>query len=454
MIRRLLSTNKGASGSPLGPKNVVFGPHPKASRPLAARAPISPVASESSLSFGAVRGVGGQLTCLILLSLAPATAQAREVVLTFGGDVCANRSRVQPEAGGTRIGSSLVPWSAWTRHMARLLDGHINFINLETVLNDAPLKGAGKKYTFLTHPNALRHLTRLGVNLVSLANNHAYDYGGQGALATLRHVQTVAAENKGRLWFAGLGRNENEAGRVVRFKVRGHTFAFAAMGNLTNMNMRHRAGRRKPGTLGVRVKADYEQVLSHLAKVKADYKIFSVHLGVERRVQLDPGQRAKYERALTDAGVDLVLGHHPHVVRPVQRKGHKLIFYSLGNYMMRGARDMWPLPDAQDYGLFGRLHLNFDVRLGRLVPTALEVVPLTDMHNIPRPLGGAEGQRRVRVLNRLSSAELGDEALRFRIRNDGTGVACFPGEAGPRAQRVCGRAQSAHERREGGMKSE
>ena len=58
-----------------------------------------------------------QLTCLFLLALAltPVTAQAREVVLTFGGDVCANRSRILPEAGGTRIGSSQVPWSEWTR---------------------------------------------------------------------------------------------------------------------------------------------------------------------------------------------------------------------------------------------------------------------------------------------------------------------------------------------------
>ena len=395
-------------------------------RALTAQHPLTPLAVAAAL--------------VALWTGAVATeCRAEEVVITFGGDVSANRSRVAPEAGGTRFGRRLAAFSEWTAKIRPLLNGDINFINLETVISDTPLRDARKKYTFLSHPNAVRHLAKAGVNLFSLANNHAYDYGAAGVRSTLRHMRAVRKEQGGRIWYAGIGLNDEQAARVTRFKVRGHTFAYAAIGNLTNMNRKHRAGPKKPGSLGIRIVEDYERVLRNLRAVKADFKILSCHLGIERRTSLDPGQRAKYERALDFAGVDLLIGHHPHVVRAVQRHGDGVIFYSLGNYMMRGARDMTPLPDAQDYGLFGRAYLSVDPAKKRLKVRALEVAPLTQMHAFSLPMRGAEAKRRIRVLNQVSKQSVDAEAVRFIERSDGSAVACWPGPRGKRAQRICGK---------------
>ena len=365
-------------------------------------------------------------------------ASAAELVITMGGDVCANRSRQAPEPHGTRIGRQLTPWAQWTGSIRPLLNGDLNFINLETIVSDRPLRGASKKYTFLSHPNAVRHLVKAGVNLISVANNHAYDYGAAGVRSTRNHMRKIRRENGGRIWFAGSGLNDTEAASVRVFTVRGHRIAFAAIGNLTNMNRAHRAGPRKPGTLGIRMLDDWQRVLNNLQRTTADFRILSCHVGVERSTRLDSWQRERYEKALDDAHVDLIIGHHPHVVRAVQRHRGKLIFYSLGNYMMRGARDMTPLADPLDYGLFGRVYLDVGEG-GRLVARAVEIVPLTQMHDISRPLAGLEGQRRVRVLNGISERDTQAEAVRFVARKNGTAVACFPGKKGPRAKRVCPR---------------
>ena len=80
------------------------------------------------------------LTGAILGTFAlPSSAAAREVVITFGGDVSANRSRVAPEPGGTRFGRRLVRFGEWTAKIRPLLNGDINFINLETVISPRQL---------------------------------------------------------------------------------------------------------------------------------------------------------------------------------------------------------------------------------------------------------------------------------------------------------------------------
>ena len=381
------------------------------------------------------------LSAFLVVSTVAAGGEAHavggELVVTFGGDVCLNRSRLTPEASGTRFGATLMTWPKLTRAIRKQTNGDLNFVNLETVVSDKPLSSVQKKYAFLSHPDGVDYLVRMGINLMSTANNHAYDYGEQGAHSTLRHLARIKRRHP-KLHYAGLGSNEKQAAAVQVFRVRGYRVAFAAIGNLTNMNKAHRAGPHKAGTLGIRYEKDWLQVLDNLRRVKADYKILSAHLGVERSVRLDPGQRAKYEQALKRAGVDLVIGHHPHVVRPVQKQGRKLIFYSLGNYLIRGARNMAPFPDRLDYGLFGRVYLNFDVKRGRLVATAVEAIPMTEMHAVSTPMKPTEAARRIAVLNQISKAQLGAAALKLRARSDGSGIACLGGPYGPRAKRACG----------------
>jgi poly-gamma-glutamate synthesis protein (capsule biosynthesis protein) len=160
------------------------------------------------------------------------------------------------------------------------------------------------------------------------------------------------------------------------------------------------------------------------------------------QVELDRGQRAKFLRAITEGDADLVLGHHPHVVRPVELRDGRAIFYSLGNYLMAGAADLTRRAEAQDYGLFARAHFARDARrAGRLSLQALEAIPLTGMHLQARPMPKAASERRIELLNQLSRQQLGVHAAEFRVRADGRGVECTNSSRlvlSARAAEVCG----------------
>ena len=188
--------------------------------------------------------------------------------------------------------------------------------------------------------------------------------------------------------YAGLGIGESQAAAPVIFKVKGKTIAFAAVGIISNMNLAHRTGPNKAGTLRFRDDKDYQLVINKLKAVRADYKILSIHYGKERDVDVDTFQKKRFTKAFDEADVDLILGHHAHVVRGIQRRGDgKIGFYGLGNYMMRGARNMGPLPDPQDYGLLGKLILKENLSNGRLYAESLSLHPLTQFYWNSRVMG-------------------------------------------------------------------
>tara|TARA_B100000029_G_scaffold408123_1_gene409282 strand:+ start:478 stop:1647 length:1170 start_codon:yes stop_codon:yes gene_type:complete len=383
------------------------------------------------------------IAILVIFSTVFLTGAGRqqEIVITFGGDVCLNRNGLKSRPDGTKVGGRLVSWEKLASGIKPLIDGDLNFLNLETVVTGRnQISARGKKFVFRSHPKGVEYLAEIGFNLMSLANNHAFDFGVEGVKETLKHSGRLT-KTKG-VYFAGLGNNDAEAIEPVVFEYGGHTFAFGAVGIITNMRRNERATPERPGMVGFRFKGDYERVLDAMAAVKADYKILSIHYGTERQVKLDRGQQARFQRAVRKAGVDLVLGHHAHVVRAVERKKNKLIFYGLGNYLIRGARNMEPFPDAQDYGLFGRLYLAFNEESGRLEAQAVEAVALTGMHYIARPRKAEGGARRIKVLNDLSRRSVGDSALTFEVRRDGTGIACFGSDLGPRAKKRCGSSET------------
>src|SRR6185503_5920301 len=129
------------------------------------------------------------------------------LTLVLVGDVGLNRSGTAVDARGVLEGPVPTPWTELSARVAKLIDGDLNFINLETVVTDrndlhAADKGQAVPFGFRSHPAGVRALTSLGFNLVSAANNHAYDFGAEGARETVRHLGALAAE--GRLHFSGI----------------------------------------------------------------------------------------------------------------------------------------------------------------------------------------------------------------------------------------------------------
>ncbi|MGI9406038.1 MAG: CapA family protein [Hyphomicrobiaceae bacterium] len=374
-----------------------------------------------------------------LLTLPRSETDRDEVfVIVLVGDtgLNASRQRVRPNAAvrhGKRYGW---PWT--TKHVAPLIDGHLNFANIETVVTARnSLSPRNKLYNFRMHPNGLRHLVDTGFNLLSLANNHSADYGRRGILDTLKHADRL--RSAGLRAHAGLGRDRAGAVAAKAFRIDGGRFAFAAMGIGAGAPGVARAGARKPGQVSIHDKRVFFDVVDGLAQSQADFRILSMHYGQEREVYPAEHQVRRWrDEVLVGRDIDLIVGHHTHVAQGVQMTNGKLIFYGLGNFLHLGTQDMSKFNACRDYGLLARVFVVRDAT-GAMTAQAVQVVPLTDMHLQPRPMTGKRARRRIDVLNflvsKLDDEIAGSRGVRFAKQVDGSGLFCRPG-----AENMPGRA--------------
>lgn len=379
------------------------------------------------------------------------------LTIVLAGDTGFNRSGQTVEPDGFRKGK-LWGFAEASEEIAAEIDGDLAFANIETVVtdrNDIPPddKEQGTSFHFRSHPESLDPLLEMGFNLFSLANNHSMDYGPQGAEETLFHFAVTRHERP--IAFAGVGADFEEATRPACLEVDGIRVGFAAIGIITGARPAHRAGEDKPGQASYRRKEDFRHTIDRLAEMEADYRILSVHYGKEGRVFADARQIQDFrEEAALQEGIDLIVGHHPHVVQGVELAGDSLIFYGLGNFLHPGTADMGRFGICRDYGLLAKVHL---VRreTGRFQVMAIEAIPIEDTHLKPKPLEPvAAAHNRIEVLNYLGS-RLGNrensQGVRFTPQPDGSGLYCaaeaaaLPGKIG----RLCdgwGPAQPPPER--------
>ncbi len=183
---------------------------------------------------------------------------------------------------------------------------------------------AGKAYTFRADPGRVEVLEQLGVDAVTLANNHVYDYGPEALLDTF-----TVLEEAGVPYF-GAGRTLEEAMKPLYLEVEGRTVALVAASRAEKYKMTPQATETEPGILRCYDTELFLQAIRE-AKANADFCIAFVHWGTEysydlEQVQLDTG------RAYLDAGADAVIGAHSHCLQGMEYYDGKPIVYSLGNY--------------------------------------------------------------------------------------------------------------------------
>jgi len=201
------------------------------------------------------------------------------------------------------------------------------FGNLEGPISDKGIK-VGSIYSFRAKPEAIEGLTFAGFNLISLANNHALDYGREALEDTFLRLKTAGID------YVGAGFNEGEAygGRTPIIKeIEGTKIGFLAYTNLGPESWK--ATSENSGIAWVSEK-DMEKVKESIksAKERVDILIVSLHAGEEYAAE--PTQfQIEFSKAAIDAGADLVIGHHPHVVQKSEKYKDKWIFYSLGNFV-------------------------------------------------------------------------------------------------------------------------
>jgi poly-gamma-glutamate capsule biosynthesis protein CapA/YwtB (metallophosphatase superfamily) len=249
-------------------------------------------------------------------SLQSTTADSAAVILRFGGDVLL--------AGYYESAMDDGPAQAFDGFPA-LADADVAMVNLECPVTVHGAK-VSKPFNFRMSPRYLRVLSDAGIDIVSLANNHIYDYGKEGLFDTISYLDSVAIRH------VGAGRDGEEAYRPVVCTLRGHTVAFLA----------YYGGGEAPGagrnSSGV-ARRELGRIVNAITSVRRDsgatYVVVNLHWGTEKAEKPDASQRA-FARALIDAGADAVIGHHPHVLQGIELYRSGVIVYSLGNFVFGG----------------------------------------------------------------------------------------------------------------------
>lgn len=188
----------------------------------------------------------------------------------------------------------------------------------------------GKAYTFRAPRKNVRILKQLGVDAVSLANNHTYDYGRSAFFDTMSVLKGAGIK------YTGAGKNIKEAKKPVYLHCKGKTIAVIAATRAEKYVMTPGAGKKSPGVFRTYNDRAYVRAIRK-AKKKADCVIAFVHWGTEYSTVLEAAQKQQ-ARDYIDAGADAVVGAHTHCLQGVGFYKGRPICYSLGNYWFNSKR--------------------------------------------------------------------------------------------------------------------
>ncbi|MBI3566243.1 MAG: CapA family protein [Elusimicrobia bacterium] len=336
-------------------------------------AALSAAATLASASTPAV-----STSAAVAASTAPAEV---EVLLVAVGDIRLDG----PVAEAARKAGPAGPAAA----VKDLLAGDIVFGNLEEPLTTRGAKTV-KTWNFRARPAQLKLLKTAGFNLLNVANNHVWDYGREGFEDTLKALE------KGDWDFVGGGRDRAAAEQVRTFEYEGLIVGFIG---LTSTHPEAAwAGKSRPGV----AYSDFARMgeIVGRAKKECDVLVVSFHGGTE--LAEDPNEIQKaVARAAIDAGADLFLGHHPHVLQPVEVYKGKPILYSLGNFLF-----VSPTPTT-------RASVVARIRLGRDGVRAIDLTPVDTNYGRPKPAPPELAAAAKAALDRMGALTARPDLVRF-----------------------------------------
>ena len=246
------------------------------------------------------------------------------VKLVFAGDMdfddrYTNMTALRARSNGILdcIDSSLVE---------RMRNADICMINNEFPYSDRGQPLANKKFTFRAKPSTVDFLSQLGVDIVSLANNHAYDYGEDALLDTFDTLTTAGIK------YVGAGHNISEAMTPQYFTINGTKISIVAATQIER-SLPPDTVEATENNAGVLRTLDPEKFVSVIkeAKSNSDVCIVFVHWGSENKTDFEDSQ-VILAKSYAEAGADLILGAHPHVLQGFDYVGDVPVLYSMGNY--------------------------------------------------------------------------------------------------------------------------
>lgn len=204
-----------------------------------------------------------------------------------------------------------------------LEDAEIVFGNFESTLTNATIAskqmGSGLVFAFRTPPDYSHLLKEVGFDILNVSNNHSFDFGDRGFQDTVANIERAGIRAIG------------EKDKIVYTYHEGMKIAWLGLSYFPKQNSI--------------LNMSHALALVEEAEANADMVILSIHAGAEGTEAMHVSDRVEYfygenrgnlvqfSRRAIDAGADLILGHGPHVPRGLELYRHKLIAYSLGNFL-------------------------------------------------------------------------------------------------------------------------
>ncbi|MED2974148.1 CapA family protein [Fictibacillus sp. B-59209] len=295
------------------------------------------------------------------------------ITLTFTGDVLLDKS----------VGEAIKKYGVdypFAKVASLYKQADIAAVNLETSVSTRG-SAANKQFTFRSRPETVKGLSRNGVDVVSLANNHANDYGHVALLDTIGYL------DKAGIGHTGAGKDEKSAYSAYYNTVKGKRIAILGISRVLP-EVSWYAGKNRPG-----IAQGYttQPMMSYVktAVKNSDYTIIMIHWNRERQDYPESYAR-QMGKMFVDAGVDAVIGSHSHTIMGMELQQKKPILYSLGNHVFTNSSD----PRGKE-SLIVKLTLDN----GKV---STQIIPAKISNGQPRLMDKSYNQSIYNKLNRIS----------------------------------------------------
>lgn len=244
--------------------------------------------------------------------------ESGEVTLVFAGDIYLS-PYVQDNYRSLGIDGVISE-----RLLAMMKDADIAMANQEFPFSTAGTKAPDKQFNFRVDPSYAAILKELGLDVVTLANNHALDYGTEALMDSFEALDSAG------IAYIGAGASRERAMQPYIVQAGQKNFGFLAASRVIPV-IDWNVENQQPGMF-----CTYDSKLLteavQQAKQQCDFLTVYVHWGVEKSNTPEEYQR-QLAKEYIDAGADLVVGAHPHVLQGIEYYNGKPIVYSLGNYI-------------------------------------------------------------------------------------------------------------------------
>lgn len=286
----------------------------------------------------------------------------------------------------------------------------LTILNLETPVTKGGQAAKNKQFVFKSSPKALASMEKAGVDAVNLANNHILDHGISGLRDTIKYL------NQYKILHAGAGNNSQDAYAPAYIERKGIRIALFGFSRVMP-EPSWAAGKTQAGVASV-YQPDLAIKAIKAARKKADVVLVVAHWGKERTTVLEKHQK-DLAHSFIDAGADLVVGGHPHVLQGLEKYKGKWIAYSTGNFIFTKSKD----PKTWETAVF-------EVKCTRKGACTMQLIPYRTELGQPVPMNKQEGSKLLREIQSYSpGVKIGSngEVVSLGAKKTG-GFGTFPAE--------------------------